>query len=401
LTDDQGLTYGEGQFYDLKRAELDQNGELLLALWTFWMFSRDTELIRKHWDKIERVAEFPLRPEFWDEEAQMVRSQRDVRERDLERHGIQEGYELTHQVFVSLRLQKAAEMADFRGEKTRAARWRDFAGRIWNSALHNPHFRLVENGCLMKRRLPDGSFQRFARSIPYVHRIDAQTTKVYPRNRDRRGELEPDYSNVYPIVFGLIDPQSDLAQRTLKRVEALWNQEWDFGGYPLHNVDSEPTKLGAWALPLFAISQAALEARQYDLVRRNLDWFLATPDGRGYTWWEYRDVNPDYQIDHGIIPWFTYGEPLVLFVRHLLGFRPSQTYLSISPHLLPEIDCVQTEIRLRAHRLSVTIQREQGETLEKAEVNGEPVELTDLFSVTIPIPETDSEIQIWLGETPG
>jgi hypothetical protein len=391
----EGLTFGESQWYEVDRAELDMNGELLHALWTYWVYTRDGSLIRDQWGKVCTLAEFPLRPEFWREDACMVKGERDVRERDRERHGLLPGFELAHQMWTSLGLARAADMAAWLGESERAAGWRDLSGRIWEAALHHPRYALVEDGHLMKRRLLDGTFQRTAQARPYVHRVDDRTTKLYPRSLKRTGELEPDSFAAWPIAYGLVEPEGELARRTLNRVELLWNQEWDFGGYPLHNVESEPTKSGAWPMILYFVTQAALQARHYDTARRNLDWMLATKDGRGYAWWEYRDADPALQIDHGIVPWIIYAEPIILFVHHLLGFRPTPDEIIVEPHLLPQIRTAQARLRVGAHSVALALHN-GGRHVSRVEINGQPSLAFDGDRARLPIPSADVQVEVWL-----
>lgn len=392
----EGVTFGEGQFYDLKRAELDQNGELLHALWTYWVHSRDEDFLREHWATICRLADFPLRSEFWVEEASMLRGERDVRERDLERHGLQPGFELAHQMWVSLGLRRAADMAALLDEPDREARWREYGERIWDAVLHHPKFALVEDGYLVKHRLPDGELQRFARPRPYVHRpTEEPLTKMYPRSLNRSGALEPDASEAWPIAHGLVDPESELARRTLIRMEQLWNQEWDFGGYPLHNVESEPTKLGPWPMTLYMITQAAAEARAHTTVRRNLDWYLDTKDGKGFMWWEYRDADPALQIDHGVIPWLIYGEPLFLLVHQFLGYRPGPTAIALRPHLLPEWREVKARIRNGSHWLDLELHN-SGRVIHRVEVNGRPWKQFSGEEVELNLLQEDTRVEVWM-----
>lgn len=399
LISPEGMAYGESQFYEPRRAELDQNGEFLHALWQYWVHARDDSLVREHWDKIVRVAEFPIGPDFWVEEASMLKSERDQRDRDAERHGLKEGFELSHQMWNSLGLRRAADMADHMGAPDLAQRWRQISRRIWDAALNHPTFRFIEDGYLMKRRLLDGSFQRYAQVIPYVHRIDDSITRVYPRNRGRQGELEPDGSEAWPIALGMVDGDSELAHRTLLRMESMWNMEWDFGGYPLHHPGSDPTKKGSWPMIFYFVTQAALEARAYDTVRRNLDWILNTKDGRGYTWWEYRDADPQLQIDHGIAPWFSYGESIFMFIHHLLGYRPGPRNIQIAPHLLPEMKEVRARLRNGAHWIDLQIHNE-GRYIGNGRMEGDASLTCHRESVLFDIPDEDIHVEIWLQEQP-
>ena len=393
----EGMAFGEGQFYEIQRAELDQNGELLQTVWLYWVHSRDDSFIREHWAKLQTLAEFPLRSEFWVEEVAMVRGERDVRERDFERHGLFPGYELAHQMWVSIGLSCAADLADYAGDAALAERWRELGKRMWDSVLHHPEYRLVENDYFMKRRKLDGQFQRSAQMKPYIHRpTEEPLTKMYPRSLNRSGDLEPDASEAWPIARGLVDPESKLARRTLLRMEQLWNQEWDFGGYPLHNVASEPTKLGSWPMTFYFITQANVEARNHETVRRNLNWFMSAKDGRGYMWWEYRDANPDLQIDHGVIPWLIYGEPLNLLVHHMLGYRPVPGGLIIRPRLLPEQKIVTGRMRNGVIWIDLTIYNE-GRYIQRVEINGEEWADVTAESVILDLPRSDMKIEIWLG----
>jgi hypothetical protein len=178
-------------------------------------------------------------------------------------------------------------------------------------------------------------------------------------------------------------------------MESLWNFEWDFGGYPLHHTGSEPTKLGAWPMIFYFVSQAAVEARDFDTVRRNLDWILSTKDGRGYTWWEYRDADPELQIDHGIAPWFGYGEPIVLFIHHLLGYRPQPDKIVFHPHLLPEMAHVTARLKCGAWWVNLTLHH-HGPTVEKVLVNKQPWTNFDSERVSLEIPDKDIAVEIWL-----
>jgi hypothetical protein len=61
--------------------ELDQNGQLLHALWTYWAWTGDFTLIEAHWPRIRALADYPLRPEFRGEAPGLVRNSREFWER--------------------------------------------------------------------------------------------------------------------------------------------------------------------------------------------------------------------------------------------------------------------------------------------------------------------------------
>lgn len=395
LVDDTGMAFGESRFYSLDEAELDQNGELLYAVWQYWMHSRDEDFIREYWDRIKAVAELPLRPELWIEEAQMVQSTRDIRERDFGRHGLELGFDLGQQMWVAVGLAKAADMAKLLGEEDTATLWNSKSTAMWDAVVAHPEFALVEDDHFMFRRKVDGTFQREAAASAYIHRPSTEPiTQMYPINLYRESELEPSAFEAWPIALGLVDPSSDLAKRTLVRMEALWNDEWDFGGYGLQNANSEISKAGAWFMSFYMITQAAVEAENWDTVTRNIKWVMNTADSGGYMWWEYRDADPDRQIDHGVIPWLSFGEAVTLLVRNILGFQPLPDGVLIRPRLIPGKGPVSASLRVGGHTVDVTIHN-GGRDVVRATIDGEPHPIGSSEGLLIPVPEADARVEIW------
>jgi hypothetical protein len=135
-------------------------------------------------------------------------------------------------------------------------------------------------------------------------------------------------------------------------------------------------------------------------VRRNLDWILSTPDGRGYTWWEYRDADPTRQIDHGIVPWIIYAEPIILCVHHLLGFRPNPQGITIRPHLLPDMKEVTARLRYGAGWVELAMHN-SGPVIKQVRVNGENWSDCDDFEVTLAAPKGDLQVEVWLAAASG
>jgi hypothetical protein len=178
-------------------------------------------------------------------------------------------------------------------------------------------------------------------------------------------------------------------------MEELWNQEWDFGGYPLNNVESEPTKLGPWPLTFWINTQAALQAGHDDTVRRNLDWWLGQKDGRGFMWWEYRDADPAWQIDHGVIPWLIYGEALNFLVYHLLGYRPEPNGVCFQPRVPEGYAPLSARLRHGSHWIEVTV-RGSGAQIARAVVNGQDWPRVTERVVNLDLPTADSTVEIWL-----
>ena len=94
--------------------ELDQNGELLYALWAYAAWTGDVAFVTEHWDRISRVAAFPLMERFRDAESGLMHNKREFWERN-DSFGVQDGYELAYQFWVSFGLSHAAELADLIG----------------------------------------------------------------------------------------------------------------------------------------------------------------------------------------------------------------------------------------------------------------------------------------------
>ena len=145
----------------------------------------------------------------------------------------------------------------------------------------------------------------------------------------------------------------------------------------------------------YFVTQAALEARAYDTVRRNLDWITSTPDGRGYMWWEYRDADPELQIDHGATPWLIYGEPLTLLVHNMLGYRPEPDRVVIRPRLLPELAQVSARLRLGPHRLNLTIHN-GGPVVQRVTVDGQEWLEISTGRAVLALPTADTDVEMWL-----
>jgi hypothetical protein len=122
---------------------------------------------------------------------------------------------------------------------------------------------------------------------------------------------------------------------------------------------------------------------------------LTTKDGKGYAWWEYRDANPELQIDHGFDPSFDYGDPVRMFIHHMIGFRPGIEDIKIYPRLLPEWKDVTAKLRCGSQWITLRIHND-GRYIHKAELQGEQWMNISAEDITIPIPEEDFNVEIWL-----
>jgi hypothetical protein len=360
-TDDGYCVAGPGGFEGSGiRNQADMSGIRLHALWEYWKFTDDYSIIQKNWEKIIKIAENPLDENFWSDEANMIIRTRDCWERD-EIFGIKPGFELFHQMWLSIGLKHASEMADHIGENKLKVRWEKKAKIIWDAVLKNKKFSLIENGHFIKRKLLDGSVQKYS----------------YPYEEFKKGELEPDSTEVYPIIMKMVDPKGKLAISTLKHVSKLKNQDglWDFGGYSRYNITSDPAyngfghpdkskiigvhTAGPWPLSTIWMADAALESEKYEIALDAIKWIydIGKPT---LCWFEHIDhkaKNKQYTTfyNSGIVPWVSYGELTILIIKHLIGFNVDSTGIIISPHIIPGIEQITAKIRYRKWFLNIKI----------------------------------------------
>jgi hypothetical protein len=348
---DEGATMDSSRLRPLEESEVDQNGVLLFALEAYVRWTGDRDLVLSHWDRIERTAAFPLRPEFRHEASGLIVNRREFWERHGA-HGIASGMELAHQLFVAMGLQSAGRLAALAGRTGLAHAWTAEAQRLRTAMLKDPVFSLVENGVFIKRRGLDGRVQRQVRPEP-----DSSLPRDMPLFRPGRHFLDPDTSAVLPIAWEFIDPAGGLARKTLASMETIWNQGWKGGGFGRYHVTSEPDSPGPWPFASLFVARAALEAGQPETARRVLDWLGRLPGAAAASWFEFygpRPVPPYPQI--GIIPW-TWAETIFLVVHHMLGVRPGQDFLSLQPQLIPGVDRMEADLPLRDGRLELSVRR--------------------------------------------
>ncbi len=381
-----GSTVEASRFRAPEDAELDQNGELLYAVWFLWAWSGDDGLIRRHWDKLRAVADYLLAPQFRFHETGLLGNVREYWERDAG-YGVLPGYELSYQVWAVLGLAKAAEMARRVNDQDAAARWEAASARIREAMLTHPRFALVAGQRFIKRRLFTGDVQRV---------LEPPDREAMPPGMPLRVEAspycDPDSTLALPVAFELVDPSSALALNTLEALENLWNQRWDFGGYARYHVASEPDSPGPWPFASLFIARANLEAGRQDRAWRVLDWMLAIPGGRAGAWFEHygdRPVPPLPPV--GMTPW-TWGELGMLLVHHMLGVRPTPSGLTIRPRLFDQVG--QAEATLRVHGRSVRLRLQRGRQW-RASAAGRYLEVVN-GAVKLPVPVEDLEVEFEL-----
>ncbi len=336
-----------------EEVELDQGGVLLSALTSYWHWTGDLSLASRLWPRVVAVAEFPLRPVFRHAQSGLLANTREYWERHR-LYGIRPGIELTHQLYESLGLRAAAELAEALGRDEQAAQWRREAERLWQAALYHPSHSLVENGRIIKRRGLDGQVQE---SIAPT--AEAELHPSVPLAGPGPHLLNPDTSCVLPIVTGMVEATSPLAQATLASMEELWNQQWDIGGYGRYHVSSEPDSPGPWPFASLFVARAYAEAGNGEKVWRVLKWLDSVPGGKAGAWFEFYGPRPSPPCPQvGVIPW-TWAEMLLLLMHHVLGFRPGADGFLLRPRLLPGMERIEGQIPLRGSHVHIVVQRGQ------------------------------------------
>ncbi|MGZ5554566.1 MAG: hypothetical protein ACXW3H_02280 [Candidatus Aminicenantales bacterium] len=354
LTDfvsEEGATLDSSRFRPLEESEVDQNGVLLFALESYLNWTGDEDLIRSHWDRIDKVAAFPLRREFRHAASGLLVNRREFWERH-DAYGVRPGMELAHQLFVAMGLRAAGRLAARLGRTRQSLEWTEAGMGLRRAMLKDPGFALVDAGIFIKRRGLDGEVQRDIRPDP---------GSTLPQDAPLFGPgphlLDPDTSAVLPIAWEFVDPESRLSLKTLAAMETLWNQGWTGGGYGRYNVSSEPDSPGPWPFASVFVARAALEAGRPRTTRRVLDWLGRVPGPRPASWFEFygpRPVPPYPQV--GIIPW-TWAELIFLFVHHMLGIRPGEEFLGLQPKLIPGVERMEGDLPLRGGRLEFDVRR--------------------------------------------
>lgn len=361
---DTGDTVDSGRSRPLEEVELDQNGELLLAIKTYVDWTGDAQFVQAHWKKITPLAEFPLKPGFRHDESGLLHNCREYWERHAA-FGIEDGMELTYQLFVSLGLSAAADLARLIGEQQQAERWNREAARLKHAMLHDGRFGLIDNGHFIKRRRVDGSVQEEIRIPP-----DSGLPEGMPASGQGPHYLNPDTSSTLPIALEFVDPTGALAANTLAEVDKLWNLAWEGGGYSRYHITSEPDSPGPWPFASLFVARAALEAGRFDRAWDVLNWLASAPGSRAGVWFEFfgpRKSPPAPQV--GVIPW-AWAELVCFFVHHLLGVRPASDGLLLRPRLLPGMNEATASLRLGEHRLHLNLQRARDESSAGFSVDG-------------------------------
>jgi len=347
----EGAPMDSSRFRPWRESEFDQNGVLLSALESYIDWTGETGILSRHWEKIVKTAEFPLRRKFRHPASGLLTNRREFWERHGV-HGILDGMELAHQLYVAMGLDSAGRLALRMGNDREARAWRKESERLKKAMLGPGRFSLVENGRIIKRREISGRVQTDIR--PGVGSLLPVEAPLFEKGRHL---LNPDTSAALPVAWEFIDPAGRLARRTLASLETLWNQRWTGGGYGRYHVTSEADSPGPWPFASLFVARADFEAGNDARVRRVLRWLERLPGAPAGAWFEFygpRPVPPYPQV--GVVPW-VWAEMVFLFVHHMLGVRPAEKVLRLRPRLLAGQKSMQASLWIRGGRLELAVRR--------------------------------------------
>ena len=379
-----GRTIESGRFFGYDYTEIVQNGIMMFAVWNYVCWTGDTRLLRKYWAKIRLCGDFPLEKYFLDPKNHLVHNKREFWERS-DSYGIEDGFELAYQFWVSFGLGKGAALARLVGDAPAAEKWDAASGAMQETMFRDPVFRFIEDGHLIKRRTRDGRWQKEA-VPPNRGTLPAGS----PIAVEEHSLLDPDTITVLPILFEMIPPGSPLCGETLRWVDRIWNQRWEGGGYPRYNVTGEDNPPAPWPLASMLVARASAAAGEYERVWRVLEW-LDRLAGRSGSWFERcaQSITPPMP-PVGVVGW-TWYEILNLRSHHIAGLRPDIEELVVKPRLPDRIDTLASTHLVRGANVHLSVRRGNG--IPRATVNGNDVPLRE-GALHIPYPRRGSTLTL-------
>lgn len=388
LTNEKGICAHASRFRDNLDTELNQQGALLGAAWTYYAWSGDIGLIRRLWPQIKKVAEFPLTDRYLHKSG-LLYSTIEFFER-TGNMGVQPGFAISHQSLVAWGLEKAAQLAEQVRDVHSAKRWRAAGTRMREAMLHHPQFALVEDNVIIKRRLTDGSRQKILR---VEERDPRHIPDESPLAREKDPLLDPCVSTLFPILHRQIDPNGSLASNTLDTIQTLWREEQ--GGYLRYHHSSDPDAPGGWTFPTAMVGRAMAMAGRTEHTQEVLNWFRSIQGARGGSYFEIyadhpRPVPPFPPM--GIVVW-GWAEIASLYIEGILGAHPTSdgASLQLSPNLPEEINTLSGELIFRDSSIRLDISRTRGKA--RASFNGQTLPYTG-EGVTLPTPVQDGNLRI-------
>ncbi len=334
LSNEEGMVAEASRFRGGKDSELDSNGLVLRALGTYSEWTGDNTFIKEHWNRIEAIAEYLLRPEFLDEETGMLKASRDISERN-EAMGIKSGYDIAHETFGIIGLEAAGKLAQITGNDKQYSRWQNASAKMKKTFLDHPTHSMIDAGKIIKRRLPDGSVQKelhVERKEEHKDFFAKFMPGGMPLAESGKHFLEPDTAQSFPIIYGIVDSKSDIASRTMQDLEKLWSQAWEGGGYGRYDASGEPDSPGPWPLVTCFMAQAYFETGDIANAMKALKW-LVEKAGNGGSFFEFYGGRPTPPLPPvGILAW-AWAQYIVLVVKNILGAEVVTGKLQLSPKL--------------------------------------------------------------------
>lgn len=340
-----------GGFPQTEHEQLDQTGMFLYALNQYRLWTGDTELIVKYWDKVEALAKRLINAPSRNGESGLYHNEREYWERNAFEHGIKEGYELAYQIWPILGLramQKLAPLAPDGCSPQFIQQCLDAAQQTHDSLLSGK-MNMVHEGILVKRRLLDGTIQETTE-----HTADKPNPLDIPLGSEKISLLQPCSSMALPIAYGLIAPDDPIAAKTLDAVETLWNLRWDMGGYDRYHTSSECDTPGPWPFASLFIARANHIAGKLDRSEKLVHWLNTTQGGRAGAWHEHVPLTKTQADGSGIVPWI-WGEIAILVTQQILGVKPQEKSVRIQPRLFPSMGPVKATITVRGKQLELEL----------------------------------------------
>ena len=221
----------------------------------------------------------------------MVHDRREYWERTLE-----DGFELTYQVYVALGLRCGAALAGPLGAKDRVQRWNRASDRIVRATFSHPTLALVEDGRLLKRRSVSGEPVRYVRAPAAVPDTPMATEQVH--------FAEPDASVALAIAlefrrcrFAACARYAGRVGRPLERAMVWWR---------LREISLE--RRAGRARPLALCYLLYLAGRStmpgcLIVAGERWEWLNTVQGGRTGAWFEEIPIIRSQAPHAGILPW--------------------------------------------------------------------------------------------------
>lgn len=358
LVSDEGTTVIAGGFDEPDREEFDQMGVLMNCLKLYYDWTGDKSLFTTYHKKLLALIERPLNPAFRDSTG-MVHNKREFWERTFS-----DGYELAYQTYMIRGLRDAADLSPILGVPEKGVYWRKQAELFLKAMLHHPTCSLVEKGAFIKRRNVNGEIADITVGRSKFGKNDAPVPTEYNHR------LNPDATFALPILLGIIDPYSDMAKKSLDKLEPIWNARWNMGGYERYHSSSQQDQPGPWTFGTAFIARAQHDAGLTGRSRRSIQWLHDIQGGNAGAWFEELPLNRSQVRFCGIVPWAS-AEVTSFVIRNWLGVYVSGDYLIIKPNLYPGTKSVSADLRFRSARLKIGIDQTEIKTVMT--VNGQRI----------------------------